>query len=46
MDLADASLVWLAGHSGIADILTLDQDGFQTYRTAAGEPFSDLLAVG
>jgi len=45
MDLADASLVWLAGHSGIADILTLDQDDFQRYRTPAGEPFSDLLAV-
>ncbi len=45
MDLADASLVWLAGHTGIADILTLDQGDFQTYRTPAREPFADLLAV-
>jgi predicted nucleic acid-binding protein len=45
MDLADASLVWLAGHTGIADILTLDQGDFQTYRTPARKPFADLLAV-
>ncbi len=45
MDLADASLVWLAGHTGIADILTLDQGDFQTYRTQAKKPFADLRAV-
>ena len=46
MDLADASLVWLSGHTGIADILTLDQGDFQTYRTPLGQPFGDLLAAG
>ena len=46
MDLADASLVWLAGHSGVSDILTLDQGDFATYRTPAGEPFGDVLAIG
>ncbi|MBI2754426.1 MAG: PIN domain-containing protein [Betaproteobacteria bacterium] len=45
MDLADASLVWLAAHTGIADVLTLDEGDFQTYRTPSGQPFADLLGV-
>jgi predicted nucleic acid-binding protein len=46
MDLADASLVWLAGHSGVPEIVTLDQGDFSTYRTPDGQPFSDLLSIG
>jgi predicted nucleic acid-binding protein len=45
MDLADASLVWLAGHLGVREIVTLDARDFATYRTAEGKPFKDLIAV-
>lgn len=45
MDLADASLVWLAGRSGLRDILTLDTGDFATFRTPQGRPFKDLLAA-
>lgn len=45
MDLADASLVWLAGHSGVRDIVTLDAGDFATFRTRDGTPFNDLVAV-
>ena len=45
MDLADASLVWLAGQSGVREILTLDAGDFATFRTPRGKPFKDLLAV-
>ena len=45
MDLADASLVWLASQSGVREILTLDSGDFATYRTAGGKPFKDLLAA-
>lgn len=44
MDLADASLLWLGGHIGLHDIITLDKDDFAAYRTAAGQPFDNLLA--
>jgi hypothetical protein len=43
MDLADASLVWLAGAVGLFDIVTLDDRDFTVYRTAAGKPFRNLL---
>lgn len=43
MDLADASLVWLGGHLGVTDVLTVDDGDFATYRTAAGKPFRNLL---
>ncbi len=43
MDLADASLVWLAGHSGVRDILTLDAADFGAFRTSQGKAFKDLL---
>lgn len=43
MDLADASLVWLAGAIGLLDIVTLDDRDFTAYRTAAGKPFRNLL---
>jgi predicted nucleic acid-binding protein len=44
MDLADASLVWLAGQSGVRAILTLDERDFSAYRTPQGKRFTDLLA--
>ena len=44
MDLADASLVWLAGRSGVRDILTVDAGDFGAFRTPQGKPFKDLLA--
>jgi hypothetical protein len=43
MDLADASLVWLAGERRISDVLTLDHADFATYRTPLGMAFNDLL---
>ncbi len=43
MDLADASLVWLANHQGLRDILTLDHKDFAVYRTADGWALNDLL---
>ena len=45
MDLADASLVWLAGQSGVREILTLERGDFAAFRTPRGKPFKDLLAV-
>lgn len=45
MDLADASLVWLAGRSGVRDILSVDTGDFATFRTPQGKPFKNLLAV-
>ena len=45
MDLADASLVWLAGHSSVRDILTVDAGDFGAFRTAQGKAFKDLLAA-
>ena len=35
MDLADASLVWAAEHSGIEQVLTIDSD-FSIFRLATG----------
>lgn len=45
MDLADASLVWLAGRSGVRDILSVDTGDFAAFRTPQGKPFKDLLAA-
>ena len=45
MDLADASLVWLAGRSGVRDILTVDAGDFATFRTPQGKSFRDVLAA-
>ena len=45
LDLADASLVWLAGRSGVRDILTVDVGEFATFRTPQGKPFKDVLAA-
>ncbi len=45
MDLADASLVWLAGRSGVREILTVDKGDFAIFRTPQGKPFRDVLAA-
>ena len=45
MDLADASLVWLAERSGVRDVLTVDSGDFSAFRTSRGAPFKDLLAT-
>jgi predicted nucleic acid-binding protein len=42
MDLADASLCWLAEQSGVTSILTLDVRDFSRYRLAEGRAF-DIL---
>jgi predicted nucleic acid-binding protein len=44
MDLADASLVWLAQQTGTYDILTIDQRDFAAYRAFGRKPFTNLLA--
>jgi len=41
MDLADASLICLADTLGITDIITVDQDDFNTYRTGSGKRFNN-----
>lgn len=43
MDLADASLVWLAGRTRILDILTLDARDFGVYRLTDGQYFQNVL---
>jgi len=43
MDLADASLVWLAGQIGLTDIITVDDSDFAAYRTTSGKAFRNLL---
>lgn len=43
MDLADATLVWLAEREHLLDIITVDR-GFDAYRTAAGGRFTNHLA--
>lgn len=39
MDLADASLYWLATQTGITDIMTVDRNDFQRYRLPDGRAF-------
>jgi predicted nucleic acid-binding protein len=43
MDLADASLVWLADQIDLLDVATLDERDFAAYRTASGRAFRNLL---
>ena len=45
MDLADGSLVWLAGRSGVREILTVDKGDFAIFRTPQGKPFKDVLVT-
>lgn len=43
MDLADASLVWLANKTGVTDIITIDRADFAVYRTAGRKAFRNLF---
>ena len=43
MDLADASLIWLAESSGVLDVLTLDRRDFGVYRTERGKTLRSVL---
>ena len=42
MDLADASLVWLASDTGVTRIMTLDVRDFSRYRLPDGRAFEIL----
>lgn len=42
MDLADASLVWLASDTGVNRIMTMDQRDFSRYRLPDGRAFEIL----
>jgi len=42
MDLADASLVWLAEQTGVTRVMTLDVRDFSRYRLADGRAFEIL----
>lgn len=44
MDLADASLVWLAGELGLSEVITLDETDFGIYRLPGGKRLTNLLA--
>lgn len=46
MDLADASLIWIAESLGLLDILTLDRRDFGIYRTARGQALRNVLFDG
>lgn len=41
-DLADAALVWLAGQTGVRDVLTVDKADFSVYRLRGGKRFELL----
>lgn len=43
MDLADASLVWLANSTGITDIITIDRADFAVYRTNKRKAFKNVF---
>jgi predicted nucleic acid-binding protein len=43
MDLADASLLWLAHEHGLRRIATLDRRDFGVYRLSGGEGLENLL---
>jgi len=43
MDLADASLLWVAEQTGIMDILTIDLRDFSAYRLANGKALVPAL---
>lgn len=42
MDLADASLVWLAADSGVTSVMTMDVRDFSRYRLPDGRAFEIL----
>ena len=43
MDLADASLVWLANQAGVTDIITIDRADFAVYRTNKRKTFRNVF---
>jgi uncharacterized protein len=43
MDLADASLVWLANSTGLTDIITIDRADFAVYRTNKRKAFKNVF---
>jgi uncharacterized protein len=43
MDLADASLVWLANQIDLTDIITIDRADFSVYRTAKRKAFRNVF---
>ena len=45
MDLADASLVWLAEKTGVTDIITLDRADFAIYRTSKRKAFKNRFGA-
>ncbi len=45
MDLADASLVWLANNSEVTDIITVDRADFAVYRTNKRRAFKNVFSV-
>jgi len=46
LDFADAALIWLANHSGVRDILTVDEADFSVYRLKGGKRFALLKWLG
>jgi predicted nucleic acid-binding protein len=42
MDLADASLYWVASETGVREIMTVDVRDFSRYRLPDGQAFSIL----
>jgi len=42
MDLADATLYWLANETGIREIMTVDVRDYSRYRLPDGQTFSIL----
>ena len=43
MDLADASLVWLANKTDVTDIITIDRADFAVYRTSKRKAFKNVF---
>ena len=43
MDLADASLIWVAQQTGVLDILTIDRKDFSVYRMPGGKSLNLVL---
>lgn len=45
MDLADASLLWVAQQTGVLDVLTIDLRDFSVYRLPDGKAMRPVLAL-
>ena len=43
MDLADASLIWVAQQTGVLEILTIDLKDFSVYRLLNGKALKPVL---